>query len=119
MDSTATPVMYCLINIELKMGVGKIAAQAGHAFIKAEKGTSANFIKAEWERTGQTKVVLRATERQLTELIAKYQSDNSGRRCFPIIDSGHTQVAPDSLTALAFQVVRRGSIEELESLKLL
>ena len=46
-----------LVRTDLGMGVGKIAAQVGHATLGAYKQSSANIL-AKWEETGQAKIVL-------------------------------------------------------------
>lgn len=119
MDLNKQAVLYCIINSDLKMGVGKIAAQAGHAFLKAYDYSSQTKLIEEWKKSGSAKIVLRATEETLLKLIKKYSLDQLGQRCFVIYDAGKTQVEPHSLTAIAFQIIRKGTILDLEELKLL
>lgn len=109
-------VMYFVVNADLakQMGAGKIAAQVAHAAIDAYNRTPKNGLYHEWKRNGNAKVVLKAPERVLRELIERYPD-----RCCPVIDAGLTRVAPDSITVVGWLVMRKNDIKELTELKLL
>ena len=53
--------MVLVVNTELKMGVGKIAAQCGHGAVACYKlgVEEQSQVVAAWERAGQKKVVVR------------------------------------------------------------
>ena len=53
--------MVLVVNTELKMGVGKIAAQCGHGALACYKLgiEEQSQVVAAWERAGQKKVVVR------------------------------------------------------------
>lgn len=87
------------------MKSGKIAAQAGHAVqacvLANERCKNTDYTT--WLRDGATKIVCKATSHQMAELA----SDPSAH---VIHDAGQTQVAPGSLTAIAFGPISRNSM---------
>ncbi len=115
-------VMYIVINQDLKMGSGKIAAQVGHVVhhiveeitkIKYETVKKPQFCSDYdmWNNNGCTKIVLKAPKEKLLELMkldkARY-----------ILDAGKTQVEPGSLTVVGFYPSREIK-KYVSSLKLL
>ncbi|WVQ84540.1 peptidyl-tRNA hydrolase [Cryptococcus sp. DSM 104549] len=88
-----------VVNDELKMSKGKIAAQAGHATLACAlmlKEINARLFKA-WQNQGQPKIALRcANTEELEILAAQARSLNLCART--IRDAGRTQVAPGSKT---------------------
>ena len=105
-----------IIRNDLKMGKGKIAAQASHASISA-------FLKAktqdakEW-LPHQKKIVLKVeTEKELVELFEQLKQILP---CALIRDAGHTQIAPNTLTALGVGPAKEEEIDKfINHLKLL
>ena len=100
-----TPIMYIFINTSLKMTPGKVAGQVGHLVqnIMEELLTLGNKSKIykrylDWKADGCTKIVLKATQEQINELIKMNES-------FYIIDAGRTQIDPGSLTVVGFYPV--------------
>lgn len=98
--------MYVLVNDDLKMGKGKIAGQVGHVvgLITEEiirKSYESDTVSKEylryvkWKHTGHAKIILKATQEQITSFIGHSES-------MYILDAGRTQIAPDSLTVLGF-----------------
>ena len=91
-----------LVNHELKMGKGKIAAQVGHASVKAvltpSKKDSAK-IQA-WLKQGQPKVVLKVQKTSELEDLIRISKENN-LQVNIIRDAGKTQIAPNSLTVVA------------------
>jgi len=99
--------MYIFINDDLKMQKGKIASQTGHVvqFITEDiirmgyetaGGPPDAYVRyMKWKANGCAKIVLKATQEQLKSLLklpeARY-----------VIDSGRTQIAPNSLTVVGF-----------------
>ena len=124
------PIMYIVINHDLKMGKGKIAAQVAHsacklvekfekwAIYKTGPGAPINLDVLHyyhWKDGSYTKVVLKATEEQMNQLIEKYP-----KICEFTIDEGRTQIEKGSLTSIAFFPLPKHDIpEELKELKLL
>ena len=116
--------MYIIINSDLPMGKGKTAAQACHAACRATRclhGQNNSNYNA-WLRTGEAKIVLKATEEQMLALINKYDNSKTSEtnRCVAIHDAGLTQIAADSLTAIAFfPIQKKNAPEEVTKYKLL
>ena len=123
--------MYILINNDVGMGKGKIAAQACHSACNVsrilERQRSNEQGYREWLQMGETKVVLRSTEKDMIELINQYQVDHAVKRtnidaiwCTHTRDFGRTQVAKNTLTSIAFKPMLRSNIpKELSKLRLL
>jgi PTH2 family peptidyl-tRNA hydrolase len=111
------PIMYVVVNDDLRMGKGKIAAQVGHACIGAYQHMvgGQHALLDEWMTHSHAKVVLRASEAVLRALIQQYAD-----RCVTVYDEGRTQIDAGSLTVVAFDVMRRSEqLVELKSCKLL
>lgn len=107
-DTNNEPIcMYILVNDDLKMGKGKIASQVGHVVgliteeiirksYESVKGVPDSYSRYMiWKSTGYTKIILKATEKQILNLIEHPESIH-------IIDAGKTQINPNSLTVLGF-----------------
>lgn len=106
-NSTQTyPILYVIINNDLNMGKGKIAAQVGHvietiieelvlAEVHGQKKKTFLDDYNIWKNNGRAKIVLKGSSSQLYELCkldeARY-----------IRDAGKTQVAEGSLTVVGF-----------------
>jgi len=106
-----------IVRADLKMGKGKIAAQASHASLatmqKADKK-----IREEWQQQGMKKVVLKVHgKKELLELFEK------AKKTLPtalIKDAGHTQVKPGEPTCIAIGPAEESKIDEFtKELKLL
>lgn len=96
--------MVFVVNTELKMGVGKIAAQVGHAtlglyrFIQGQ-ANQREAVK-EWERDGSKKIVLKGNSaHHLLEL--KRRAYELHIPNIIVHDAGRTQIEPGSLTIFA------------------
>jgi PTH2 family peptidyl-tRNA hydrolase len=84
---------------DLGMGEGKLAAQVAHASLKAYEHTTENS-RSEWKRGGQKKIVLGVDgDRALFEL--QERAKVKGLPTGLINDAGHTQLDPDTPTAVA------------------
>jgi len=87
-----------VVRTDLKMGKGKLAAQAAHASVGALKKTDKKVI-AKWEGGGGKKVVLKVGS--LRKLKALYDKAAKERLpCFLVSDAGLTQLRPGVVTAL-------------------
>ncbi len=96
--------MVFVVNNSLKMGVGKIAAQVGHATLGLYRFLQGQAEQVEglkiWEERGSKKVVLRGENvDQLLDLKRKAYELKVAN--IVVHDAGHTQVEPGSLTVLA------------------
>lgn len=106
--------MYILVNDDLKMGKGKIAGQVSHVvgliteeIIRKYYESSKDVPESSkgvldcysrymvWKASGHAKVVLKASQEQIEQLIGEPES-------IYIRDAGRTQIAPNSLTVLGF-----------------
>lgn len=98
--------MYIILNNDLSMRKGKLVSQGAHAAAQVTRileqmcyeqtkinQTCLKYKK--WTREGETKIVLKGTQQQLEELSKLPET-------VTIIDEGRTQIAPNSLTAIAF-----------------
>lgn len=94
--------MLLCVNMELKMGNGKIAAQCGHATMGAY-ALSRKYCKSglrAWEQTGVAKIALKVPkETDMYELFEKVKE--AGLVGFIVQDAGHTQIPAGSRTVLA------------------
>ena len=96
--------MYLIVNDDLKMGKGKIAAQVGHAvqkiiedilekyYISKKSNTYDKYIK--W-KNGSKKIVLKASKSELLHFTTYAESVS-------IYDCGLTQIPHNSLTVVGF-----------------
>ncbi len=100
-----------VMRTDLKMGKGKIAAQACHACLESYKRANKRKIR-DWELFGQKKVVLKvSSEEELMELY--FIIKETDLPCALITDAGHTQIEPKTRTCLC---VGPGPDEEIDKL---
>ena len=109
--SKSEPVMYFVVNADLKMGAGKMAAQVAHAAIDVYRQQRSPY-QQEWVRGSHAKVVLTAPENTLFLLHEKYPHS------VLIVDEGRTQIESGSITVLAFPPGPKEIYPDLSSLKL-
>ncbi len=86
---------------DLKMGKGKIAAQAGHAAISAAQDAFVHHKKwwEGWMYEGQRKIAVKVpTEKELGEL--EEAADKMGLPHALIVDRGLTQIPAGTVTCL-------------------
>jgi len=106
-----------VVRSDLKMGRGKIAAQACHASVSAlEKANAATY--AEWVFSGMKKIVLKIeSKKALLELF------ELAKKRFPaslVKDAGLTQVKPGEPTCIGIGPADENDIDRLTgSLRLL
>ncbi|BFZ11151.1 hypothetical protein BsWGS_14190 [Bradybaena similaris] len=95
--------MVFVVNSELNMGVGKIAAQVAHAALNLFRNMIEDDVKAEmllaWGHLGETKIVLKGDNTVQLEALATQATNHKLDRCI-VHDAGHTQVAAGSATVL-------------------
>ncbi len=89
-----------LVNMNLKMGVGKTGAQCGHAAVNASlKVMEENpLVFKLWMKGMYKKVVLKSNKTQM-QRIKKYLDDEHVSNAL-IIDAGLTEIPPNSITTL-------------------
>ena len=109
-----------VINNDLKMGKGKIAAQAGHASVSAtlRAGEYRPSSLDLWLKSGQKKICLKSSYDELIELESKAEA--AGIQTVRITDAGKTQIPSGSLTVIAFGPDNEDKLQSLTGhLKLL
>ena len=106
--------MVVLVNMELKMGKGKIAAQVGHAVLGCYQQalTTAPSAVRWWERLGQAKIALQCPT-QIEMHAVKAAAEARGFPTCLVRDAGHTQVASGSRTCLAIGPAPDASFRDL------
>jgi len=90
-----------VFRTDLKMGKGKIAAQAGHAAISAAQDAFVHHKKwwEAWMYEGQRKIAVKVTgEKELGEL--EEAADELGLPHALIVDRGLTQIPEGTITCL-------------------
>lgn len=116
--------MYIIINNNLNMQKGKIAAQASHAACRVTRilHNQGNTSYNNWLRDGEAKIVLKGTEEEMLQLINKYDNSKTKEinKCVSVHDAGRTQIPSGSLTAISFfPVLKKDAPEEIKKFKLL
>ncbi|XP_061545108.1 UBA_like_SF and PTH2 domain-containing protein isoform X1 [Phycodurus eques] len=96
--------MVFVVNMDLAMGVGKVAAQVGHAAVGLYQGlqekNSWREMAWKWDHAGAKKIVVQGTNvAHLLELQA--QAMSLSLPTYLVRDAGLTQVASGSRTVLA------------------
>lgn len=102
-DHSSEYKMVIVVRKDLGMGVGKVAAQVGHAVLGCYKLSCLKKMMNVhiWENCATPKIVLGCeNEKELLELKAK--ADENGVINFLVADAGRTQIAPGSITCCAF-----------------
>jgi len=106
--------IYFVVNSDLEMSAGKIAAQVGHGmqYVMEYYLThveSQHDIK-DYKASGSAKIILKAPESKIIMLYEKYRHIS-----FLVTDAGKTEIAPGSITVLAFLPMQVD--EQLKELK--
>lgn len=107
-----------VIRKDLNMRKGKMVAQGSHASLGAYLRTSGSDQK-KWMSTGQTKICVSVdSEEQLLEIFAL-----AGKANLPTViirDAGHTELEPNTLTAVGIGPCEEGDVDPITGkLKLL
>lgn len=89
-------VQYYIVNSELNMSAGKIAAQVGHVATIIAIEMSMSYKKNDkfnsWYAIDQPKIILRGKQKEMEELIEK--------GWYHILDLGRTEITSGSLTVI-------------------
>ena len=104
--------MVFIVNHELKMGKGKIAAQVAHEAVKATLacGEQDPTLLDAWFKTGQKKICVKGDSAQhLDQLFL--DGKKNGILANKIHDAGHTQIPAGSFTVLALGPCRDEDVE--------
>tara|TARA_B100000579_G_scaffold435285_1_gene458159 strand:- start:106 stop:525 length:420 start_codon:yes stop_codon:yes gene_type:complete len=94
--------MIFIVNSELKMGKGKIAAQVGHAAVSStlKSGEKNPELLEAWLASGQKKICVKGEDAGHLLQLEK-QCKEIGITAVKIHDAGHTQIPTGSLTVLS------------------
>lgn len=103
------PIIYILLNGELKMSPGKAAAQAVHAAMMLNGNSKQDFMS----NYRRTVIVLEAKDAMQLQNLYIYLNNSDVMDVNYYIDEGSNEVAPYSATALAAFV---GDNEELRQI---
>jgi peptidyl-tRNA hydrolase len=98
--------MYIFINRGLGMSPGKIGAQAAHAAVEAYQISNPTLVD-DWYRGGHYCKLVMLAEDDMHLLVIKQYIEERGFQTKLIIDEGHTEIRPHSMTALGVEVVDR------------
>jgi PTH2 family peptidyl-tRNA hydrolase len=109
----ANTKMILVVNTDLKMRKGKIAAQCAHAAVGVLdiEGAREDPLVIAWQRYGCAKVALRANFDQMKQI--GILADQAGIRNYTVTDAGRTQIASGSETVCA---VGPFDIEEIDKI---
>ena len=98
-----------VVRADLKMGKGKIAAQAAHAAVSA---ADRSRYKGEWVVQGQKKTVVKVSgEKELLQVLAKAR--DLKLPAVLIEDAGHTQIEPGTKTCVGIGPAPEGEIDRI------
>lgn len=113
--------MVLVVNTNLKMGKGKIAAQVGHAAVSStlKCGKEAPDLLEYWLASGQKKICVKGIDADNLLALEKIAS-SEGILSTKIHDAGHTQIPSGSLTVLALGPDKESLLSKItDDLKLL
>jgi PTH2 family peptidyl-tRNA hydrolase len=107
--------VYIIVNTDLKMSVGKIAGQVGHAVSKLIRACGNSKRMKEWFTNNEPKIVLKANEKTLNSLKNELKT-----KVYEIYDCGLTQIKENSLTVAITEPFTEEEIPDIiKKLKLL
>lgn len=103
-----------VVRSDLKMGRGKIAAQAGHAAVSAAEEARKRFRKwwKAWLDEGQCKIAVRVKS-EADLIILEEEAKKFGLPYAMISDRGLTQLPPCTLTCLAIGPAPSGEVDKI------
>lgn len=100
-----------VVRKDLRMGVGKIAAQCSHASVMAYQ-KSGRITLLQWALSGHKKIVLGCPNEQALNDIR----DKAKQHCLltnTVHDAGLTQVEPNTVTVLAIGPANETAIDQI------
>jgi peptidyl-tRNA hydrolase, PTH2 family len=111
-------VIYLLVRKDLKMGLGKTAAQCGHAVQNLLENTPRVIKKLYWA-CGYPKIVLKVDSEE--ELMDKWRTVKKlTRQRTLVIDAGKTQLPADTPTVIGIGPLPKKDLKNMvQDLKLL
>ncbi|OIO21112.1 aminoacyl-tRNA hydrolase [Candidatus Micrarchaeota archaeon CG11_big_fil_rev_8_21_14_0_20_47_5] len=109
-----------VVRTDLKMGVGKIAGQVGHAAVLGYKKVTREFpsLAERWEEEGARKVVVKVGSEK--EFFSLYEKVKCRLPCALVHDAGKTQIKAGTPTCFAIGPYYEKEIDEFtKEMKLL
>lgn len=103
-----------VMRSDLRMGKGKIAAQAGHAAVSAAEEARKHFPKwwKAWLDEGQCKIAVKVSgEAELLGLMSVAR--RAELPCALVSDRGLTQLEPGTITCLAIGPAPAAEVDEI------
>ena len=99
-----------VINNNLNMSTGKIAAQCVHASLGALDSVSPSDLTS-WRNSGEKVVCLKLGDKSFKNLVATANANNTP--CFLVHDAGRTEVDPGTATVLAIGPTQSHLVDEV------
>jgi PTH2 family peptidyl-tRNA hydrolase len=101
-----------VVDEQLGMSRGKLAAQASHASLNAFLNTDQE-ARDKWLSQGGKKIVVEKGDRKFEDLLG--QAQNYSIPCAKVHDAGHTEVEPGTDTAAAIGPGKSDKIDKITS----
>lgn len=106
-----------IIDEDLNLSKGKMAAQTAHASLGAYRKASTDS-KNKWERLGEKKVILALGDNNIADL--HRQAERNKIPAHIVKDAGKTEIKPGTVTALGLGPAEESKIDTITgSLKLI
>ena len=102
-----------LIRKDIKMGVGKIAAQASHASIYSVMMSDEKIVD-EWLNEGMRKIVLKVDSQEELINLEKILEENNIKSLI-VMDAGNTQIPAHTITAMGIEILESDKIDKFIS----
>lgn len=98
------PAMYIFVNKGLGMTPGKCMSQSSHAAVEAFRISQPRLIEA-WDLGKHYAKYVMVAEDELHLHTIKHYIEERGFKTVLIIDEGHTEIRPHTVTALGVEIV--------------
>ncbi|MGG4434397.1 aminoacyl-tRNA hydrolase [Priestia megaterium] len=96
-------IQYYIVNKELEMSAGKVAAQVGHVATEIAVHLHDDSTFEEWFNNNQKKIILKGKEKDLLKLIEQ--------GFYYIRDNGLTEIPANSLTVVGLPPMKRSEAQ--------
>lgn len=122
-------VMYLIVRESLRMGIGKTAAQVGHAVGILSKVYLRLFTRDQsllgeehlmkisnfenWESAASRKIVLKADDKEWEKIKEEYKQTNSVLGPYIVRDAGLTEIAAGSETVIGLWPIKKSQAPKI------
>lgn len=110
MESEQELKMWVAIRTDLKMSVGKIAAQVGHAFMSLGFDNCNSEIIEQYMKEGATPKITVQVSSEIGLRRVRAESGEAGIWSFMVVDAGRSEVEAGSPTVCVFGPCRRSDL---------